>query len=134
MGAPSRSAVNRSIDGRAVGRVTREWNERYPATPLRIDAVAHDTVTIYSAQLSFPDGSDAEFAVAEEALCAPTLFPCVLTQRGPRRYSQGQWALFDILCDGALRLVTERMGGVWNTHRPTHEQIVGIHLPWTPDA
>ena len=114
MGTPSRSRVSRSIDGRAVGRVTVEWNERYPATPLRIDAVARDADTVFTAQVHFPDGSDAEFEIPEDALLAPTLFPKILTQRGPRRYSQGQWLLFDALSAGAFKLVTERMGGVWN--------------------
>ena len=107
-------AVSNSIDGHAVGRVVNDWNTHYPATPLRIDALTRDAETIYSAQLRFPDGTTAEFDVKETALRAPTSFPNLLTRYGPGRYSQGQWMLFDELCDGAFRLVTEHMGGVWD--------------------
>lgn len=110
-----------SIDGRAIGRVISDWNVCYPATPLRIDAVTRETETAYSAQLGFPDGTDAEFDVTIDALHAPTNFPAMLARRGPSRYSQGQWLLFDELSEGAFRLVTERMGGVWATDTSTRQ-------------
>ncbi len=116
-------AVSNSIDGHAVGRVVNDWNTGYPATPLRIDALTRDAETIYSAQLRFPDGTTAEFDVTETALRAPTNFTKLLTRYGPGRYSQGQWMLFDELFDGAFRLVTERMGGVWDVDSLPRQEI-----------
>jgi hypothetical protein len=114
--------VSNSIDGRAIGRVVGDWNTCYPATPLRIDAVTRDNETVYSAQLGFPDGNDAEFDVTKDTLRAPVSFPALVTRRGPSRYSQGQWILFDELSDGAFRLVTERMGGVWDNGSSTRRR------------
>jgi len=121
----------KTMDRRAIGRVTSDWNERYPVTPLRIDAVTRETETVYSAQLGFPDGSDAEFDVSEDVLRAPGRFPKLLTRCGRIRYSQGQWMLFDELSDGAFKLVTERMGGAWATDSPTQQEMAVLpsHLP-----
>ena len=105
------SRTNKSIDGRAIGRVISDWNASHPATPLRIDAVKRDAQTVYSAQLAFPDGTSVDFDVTEDALHAPATFPRLQPQRGPSKYSQGQWFLLDELADGALRAVTERLGG-----------------------
>lgn len=100
-----------------------DWNACYPATRLRIDAVARDDKTVYSAQLGFGDGSDAEFDVTEDALRAPVRFPKLIARPGPSRYSRGQWMLFDELAYGAFKLVTERLGGEWSTDRTTRAQM-----------
>ena len=123
MGEPNVARPRNSMDRRAIGRVTNDWNDRYPATPLRIDAVMRETETVYSAQLAFPDGSEAEFDVTEDALCAPERFPKLTARSGPSKYSQGQWILFDELSDGAFKLVTERMGGAWATDGPSQQQM-----------
>ena len=116
-----------SVDRRAIGRVISDWNACYPATRLRIDAVTRDEKTVYSAQLGFSDGSDAEFDVTEDGLHAPSRFPQVLPRRGPSRYSRGQWMLFDELAFGAFKLVTERLGGVWETDSSTRERMSVLH-------
>jgi len=73
--------------------------------------------TAYSAQLGFPDGTSEEFDVTEDTLHAPSSLPGLSVRLGRQRYSQGQWVLFDALCDGALKLVTARLGGAGGTKR-----------------
>jgi hypothetical protein len=118
--------VSNLIDGRAIGRVVGDWNSRYPATPLRIDAITRDSKTVYSAQLGFPDGTSAEFDITTNVLHAPVSFPNLVTRRGPNRYSQGQWMLFDELSGGAFSVVTKRLGGIWATDRSTRRKITTL--------
>jgi hypothetical protein len=118
--------VSNSIDGRAIGRVINDWNTSYPVTRLRIDAVTRDDKTVYSAQLGFGDGSDAEFDLTEDSLRAPALFPQVIARRGPTKYTQGQWILFDELAYGAFKIVTERMGGDWATDHSTRKRMTTL--------